>query len=221
MPLWNIIGPVMIGPSSSHTAGAVRLSRLVRMCWGCDVKKADIYMRGSFASTGYGHGTDKAILAGLLGYKPDDPAVRSGIELAHKAGMDFHFHEEEVDGARANSVRFVISGDGRKMEAVGASLGGGAVILNELDGFQVDLSGLLPTIIIMNHDVHGVVSAVTSFLSQRGINIASMKLHRDTCGGLATMVLELDSAESLETLKGIKDVHPAIVRAMILEGDAD
>lgn len=215
MPIWDIIGPVMIGPSSSHTAGAVRLGRMVRLCWGGDVKRVDIYMRGSFATTGRGHGTDKALLAGLLGCMPDDPAVRDGIILASKAGMDFHFYEEDVEGAHPNSARFIVSdGEGRTMDAVGASIGGGAVELQELDGFEIGISGALPAIIIMNRDVSGVVGAVTSFLSSHDINIATMKLHRDARGGLATMVIELDAAGVPLTLEELKAVHPAIVRVI-------
>ncbi|MCE5202081.1 MAG: L-serine ammonia-lyase, iron-sulfur-dependent subunit beta [Synergistaceae bacterium] len=219
MPIWNIIGPVMIGPSSSHTAGAVSIGRMVRMCWGSDVKRADIYMRGSFATTGSGHGTDRAILAGLLGYTQDDPAVRDGIELARKAGIDFHFYVEDIEGAHPNSARIVLSdGTGRIMDAVGASVGGGSVCLQELDGFQIDISGVLPAIIIINRDIQGVVSAVTSFLSQRGINIATMKLRRDARGGLATMVLELDADGDTVDIDEMRAVHPAIVRVITIPG---
>ena len=216
MPIWDIIGPVMIGPSSSHTAGAVRLGRMIRLCWGEEIKKADIYMRGSFAGTGEGHGTDKALLAGLLGFTPDDPAVRDGIKIAHKRGLDFTFYAEDVEGAHPNSARVVITGGERTMEAIGASVGGGAVELQELDGFQVGISGTLPAIIILNRDVQGVVSSVTSFLSSHKINIATMKLHRDARGGYATMVLELDCVGEPVTLEEIKAVHPAIVRAMAI-----
>lgn len=219
MPLWDIIGPVMIGPSSSHTAGAVRLGRIVRGCWGEEIKKIDIYLRGSFATTGAGHGTDKALLAGLLGRAPDDPAIRCAYELAEEAGLDFRFIEEDVDGAHPNSARFAVYGGGRKMEVVGASVGGGAVCLQELDGFTVDLSGTLPSLIILNKDVKGVVSGVTSFLSERGINIATMALHRDTRGGLATMVLELDTHCAIPGSEEIISAHPAIVRVIALPGE--
>ena len=220
MPVWEIIGPVMTGPSSSHTAGAARIGRIVRMCWGGEVKRADLYMRGSFASTGAGHGTDKALIAGLMGMSQDDPSIRDALELARAAGMEFHFYTEEVAGAHPNSVRVVVSGDdGRTMEAVGYSIGGGAVILHKLDGFQVDISCTLPAVIIMNRDVQGVVSAVTSYLSAHNVNIATMKLHRDTRGGLATMVIELDSAEEHADTEVIKNLHPGIVRVIGIEGE--
>ena len=123
-------------------------------------------------------------------------------------------------GAHPNSVRVVVSGDdGRTMEAVGYSIGGGAVILHKLDGFQVDISCTLPAVIIMNRDVQGVVSAVTSYLSAHNVNIATMKLHRDTRGGLATMVIELDSAEEHADTEVIKNLHPGIVRVIGIEGE--
>ncbi len=221
MPVWDIIGPVMIGPSSSHTAGAVRIGRIVRLCWGGEVKNVNIYMRGSFATTGEGHGTDKALLAGLLGHSPDDPEVRRGRELALKSGMNFNFYDEDLEGAHPNSVRIEISEDGgRRMDATAASLGGGAVSLQELDGFEVDVSCLLPVIIIMNRDVQGVVGAVTTYLSSQGINIATMKLHRDSRGGLATMVLELDGSEPAVKAGEIMHVHQAVVRVISIPGVA-
>lgn len=220
MPVWEIIGPVMTGPSSSHTAGAAHIGRIVRMCWGGEVKRADLYMRGSFASTGAGHGTDKALIAGLMGMTQDDPEIRNALALARAAGMDFHFYTEEVAGAHPNSVRVVVGdGEGRTMEAVGYSIGGGAVLLHKLDGFQVDISCTLPAVIIMNRDVQGVVSAVTSYLSAHNVNIATMKLHRDTRGGLATMVIELDSAEEHVDTDVIKNLYPGIVRVIGIEGE--
>ena len=138
MPVWEIIGPVMTGPSSSHTAGAAHIGRIVRMCWGGEVKRADLYMRGSFASTGAGHGTDKALIAGLMGMTQDDPEIRNALALARAAGMDFHFYTEEVAGAHPNSVRVVVGdGEGRTMEAVGYSIGGGAVLLQKFVLYRV------------------------------------------------------------------------------------
>ena len=219
MPLGSIIGPVMIGPSSSHTAGAVRIGQMARICWGDStqkIKKVDIFMRGSFASTGYGHGTDKAILAGLLGSAPDCPDVRDGIGIALREKMNFEFLTEEAEGAHPNSARIVITGScGRTMETVASSVGGGAVVLEELDGFSIGISGLLPSIIIMNKDVRGVVGAVASCMSYYDVNIATMKLHRDTRGGLATMVIEVDSDYELP-ISGLKAAHPAIVKVIAL-----
>lgn len=219
MPVWEIIGPVMVGPSSSHTAGAAQIGRIVRMCWGGEIKKATLYMRGSFASTGAGHGTDKALVAGLLGMKADDPRIRDAFAVAHDEGLEFEFLTEEVAGAHPNSVRVVVEGEERTMEAVGYSLGGGAVLLHKLDGFHVDISCALPAVIVMNKDERGVVSSVTSYLSAHGVNIATMKLHRDSRGGLATMVIELDPAGAQVNAEVIKGLHPAIVRVIKIEGE--
>lgn len=216
MPIWDIIGPVMIGPSSSHTAGAVRLGRMIRLCWGDNVTKVDIYMRGSFAATGRGHGTDRALLAGLLGCAVDSPLVRDGIAMAKASGIEYAFHTEDIDGAHPNSARFVLSGGGRTMEAVGASVGGGAVELFELDGFKIGISGQLPTIIVINRDVSGVVGAVASYLSSHDINIAAMRLNRSGSGGFAVMALEVDRAGRQATMDGLKRVHSAIVRTMFI-----
>lgn len=216
MALLDIIGPVMIGPSSSHTAGAVRLGRMVRRCWGGEVRDIDIFLRGSFATTGAGHGTDRALLAGLLGCAPDDPAVRDAYSLAKEAGLRFRFFEEEVDGAHPNSARFQVRGGGREMELVGSSVGGGAVRLEELDGFEVGLSCDLPSLIILNRDVKGVVSSIAACLSERGTNIAAMAIRRDSRGGLATMVLELDADVELPEASAIAALNEAIVKVIAL-----
>lgn len=219
MPIWDIIGPVMIGPSSSHTAGAVRIGRLARMCWGGGkFQRIDIYIRGSFASTGAGHGTDKALIAGLLGCAPDDASVRNGLELAREIKLEYHFHIEDIEGAHPNSARIVMSDGMRSVEVTAASVGGGAVVLQELDGLQVDVTGALPVVIIINKDVHGVVGAISTYFSGHGINIATMKVNRNARGGLATMVLELDPEGAFVTADEIKAVHPAIQRVIGLRG---
>jgi len=220
MAIWDIIGPVMTGPSSSHTAGAARLGRMVRACWGGEIRKIDIYLRGSFATTGAGHGTDRALLAGLLGRAPDDPAIRDAYKLAKKAGLEFRFFDEDIDGAHPNSARFIVYGEGgRRLEAAGSSVGGGAVCLEELNGFKVNVSGTLPAIIILNHDVKGVVSAVASYLFERGINIATMTIRRASRGGLATMVLELDEAGAPPAPSDIASVDAAIVEVITLPAE--
>lgn len=219
MPIWDVIGPVMIGPSSSHTAGAVRLGKMARMCNDELSDKVDIYMRGSFATTGKGHGTDKALVAGLLGLEPDDTRVRTSFKMAHENGLDFSFHIENIEGAHPNSVRFLFTNkDGHKKEVIGASIGGGSVMLQELDGFKIDVTGALPVLIIINNDVHGVVGAVTSYLSSHFINIATMKLQRNAKGGLATMVIELDNDGRPVLLEEISMCHPDIVKIIGLEG---
>ena len=222
MGFLDIIGPVMIGPSSSHTAGAARLGKLAGACWGDDpVREVALFLRGSFAFTSKGHGTDKALVAGLLGMEPDDEGIRTALATAVERGFPFRFEREDVDGAHPNSVRFLFSGrDGRTMEIVGASVGGGAVELQEIDGFSVKVSGDLPTLVTFHRDVHGVVAAVAALLADRKINIASMTLHRKTRGGMASLVAEMEMEGNPDpALPGdVEKVHPAIVRVVPLYG---
>ena len=222
MGFLDIIGPVMIGPSSSHTAGAARLGKLAKSCWGDDpVGEVVLFLRGSFAFTSKGHGTDKALVAGLLGMEPDDEGIRTALETAVDRGFPFRFEREDVDGAHPNSVRILFSGrDGRTMEIVGASVGGGAVELQEIDGFSLKVTGDLPTLVTFHRDVHGVVAAVAALLADRKINIASMTLHRKARGGLASLVAEMEMEGNPDpALPGeVAKVHPAIVRVVPLYG---
>ncbi len=222
MGFLEIIGPVMIGPSSSHTAGAARLAKLAARCWGDGpFSSVTIYLRGSFASTSTGHGTDKALVAGLMGLEPDDPGIRTALETAKAKNFPYRFEQEEVDGAHPNSARFVFAGpDGGSMEIVGASVGGGAVELQEIDGFPVKITGELPALVIFHRDVHGVVAAVAARLADKKINIASMTLGRKSRGGLASLVAELDmdGCPGADLPGEIKGVHPAIIRVVPLGG---
>lgn len=224
MGFFDIIGPVMIGPSSSHTAGAARLGKLARICWGeAPLSEVTFLLRGSFASTSRGHGTDKALVAGLLGMEPDDEGLRTALETAKEQGLPFRFEREDVDGAHPNSVRFCFTGrDGRTMEIVGASVGGGAVEILEIDVFAMGITGELPTLVTFHRDVHGVVAAVAACFAEREINIASMTLHRKAKGGLASLVAEMDmdmdGSPDPDLRKAIEAVHPAILRVIPLYG---
>jgi len=195
MSLLDIIGPVMIGPSSSHTAGAVRLGNIARRLWGEDIKNVIIYLRGSFASTYWGHGTDKALVGGLLGLRTDDDKIRDSLVLAKRAGMKYKFEEETIDGAHPNSVRFEIKSKKQNMEMVGVSIGGGAIQVQEIEGFPVDIDGNLPALIIFHQDKKGVVASIAAALLQKNLNIAEMKLKRKSRGKEAIMVIEVDSLE--------------------------
>lgn len=222
MGFLDIIGPVMIGPSSSHTAGAARLAKLAARCWGdAPFSSVTVYLRGSFASTSAGHGTDKALVAGLMGLEPDDPGIRTALITAKEKNFPYRFEKENVDGAHPNSARFVFAGaDGSSMEIVGASVGGGAVELQEIDGFPVKITGELPALVIFHRDVHGVVAAVAALLAERKINIASMTLGRKSRGGMASLVAELDmdGAPGADLPAGVAKVHKAIIRVVPLGG---
>jgi len=220
MGFLDIIGPVMIGPSSSHTAGAARLGSLARACWGdAPLENVVISLRGSFAFTSKGHGTDKALVAGLMGMSPEDGGIRTALETAREKGFPFRFEIEQIDGAHPNSARFSFTGrDGATMDVIGASLGGGAVELQEIDGFSVKISGEMPTLITFHRDVHGVVAAVAALFAERKINIASMTLHRRARGGLASLVAELDMEKTPESelQRAVERAHPAIIRVVPL-----
>ena len=200
MSLIEIIGPVMVGPSSSHTAGAVRLGNIARRLWDAAIHDVIIYLRGSFASTYWGHGTDKALVGGLLGMQPDDLRIREAFSIAKKSGMHYVFKEEAVDGAHPNSVRFIMKSEKNNMEVVGASTGGGSIQIQEIDGFSIEIDGELPTLIIFHKDKLGVVASITSELFRMNQNIAKMKLKRKSRGEEAIMVIEIDTQSNQQDI---------------------
>lgn len=213
MNLLDIIGPVMVGPSSSHTAGAVKIGRVSRKLLAERVKDAKIYFHGSFLATGKGHGTDKALVAGLLGMQVDDPAIPDSFELAKQAGMNFVIDGIDLGDVHPNSVKMNLTGEsGRTLEVVAASVGGGQIRICELDGLEANFSGDYPTLIVHNLDQPGHVTEVTSMLAHKSVNIATMQLYRASRGGNAVMVIEcdqevpLESVEWLERLEGILKV---------------
>lgn len=220
--LSDIIGPVMVGPSSSHTAGAAKLGRLARRVWNDEVSKVDIYLRGSFAATYWGHGTDKALVGGLLGFLPHDERIKDALNIARERGMEYRFFAENIDGAHPNSVRFVLYGNDRIMEVVGASLGGGVVELQEIDGFRLSLKGDLAALVTFHVDRPGVLAAVTGLLAKHDVNIATMHLYRQGRGGKAAMVIEIDGDLKQEAKEELQRSHPALMRVIFIplaEGD--
>lgn len=214
MNLFDILGPVMVGPSSSHTAGAVRIGLMGRRLLGGTPRRAEILLHGSFALTGHGHGTDRALVAGLLGMAPDDARIPDSFRCADEAGMEFTFGTVSLRDAHPNTALLKLDdGSGQQVEFAAASLGGGRIRVESLDGQKVAFSGDLPTLIIQNRDQPGHVAEVTSLLSHRGINIATMQLFRDRRGGHAAMVIEMDQAldeAGLNWLRHLEGVYGAI-----------
>ena len=201
MNIFDIVGPVMVGPSSSHTAGAVRIGFVARKLLGEEVKKADILLYGSFLSTGKGHGTDRALIAGLLGMQPDDERVPFSFEEAQNAGMEFLFGQANLKEAHPNSVVLLLTGEsGKEIEIIGASLGGGRMKICKIDGYEANFCAEYPTLIVQNLDQPGCVATVTTMLSQLGINIATLQLYRDSRGGDAVMVVECDREVPLDSI---------------------
>lgn len=224
MNLFDILGPVMVGPSSSHTAGAVRIGRIARRLLGEGTpRRAVITLSGSFAATGRGHGTDRALVAGLLGMQPDDERIARSFFVAADKGMDFRFENANLRGEHPNTARLSLTGrSGRQLSLVASSLGGGRITVVELDGLRVRFSGDLPTLIVQNRDQPGHVSDVASMLASNGVNIATLQLYRDHPGGNAVMVIEIDKAvpqAGIDWLKRVEGING--VTFLNVEEDAD
>ena len=186
--LLDIIGPVMVGPSSSHTAGACRLGLLARGLVGGTPERAKIELHGSFARTGEGHGTDKAIVAGLMGFRPDDDRIRTALEIAEKEGLDYKFEKTTLDEeAHPNSVRITLDRGDRTASMMGSSLGAGRLLVTQIDGFPVEVSGNYHTIVLVAEDIPGSIAKIASLLADDGLNIATLRLTRQKRGGDAFM----------------------------------
>lgn len=193
MNLFDILGPVMVGPSSSHTAGAVKIGAMVKSLLGERPAKAKIGLHGSFAETGKGHGTEMALVAGLLGMDTDDVRIPDSLKLAEEAGMEVDFEKIEISGAHPNTAQLkVCDKDGNCLEVQASSLGGSRIMIDSIDGMEVNCSGEVPTLIIRNIDRPGMVAEVTMALAEHNINIARMHLYRSSRGGSAVMVVETD-----------------------------
>ncbi len=209
--LFDVLGPIMVGPSSSHTAGAVRLGNIARKIAGTRITQAEFYLHGSFASTYQGHGTDKALLGGVLGLAPDDENIKDSFSLAGAAGIQYFFRQDDLGDVHPNSVRIVLKTDDKKdCELTGSSIGGGKVKVNSLNGMHVEFSGQYPTIITIHNDLPGVVANVSSVLSRHEINIAFLRVFRQLKGSQACMVIESDQPISdrvLGELEKILEIH--------------
>ena len=193
--LLDIIGPVMVGPSSSHTAGACRLGLLARCLVGGTPDRARVELHGSFARTGEGHGTDKAIVGGLLGFRPDDERIREALGIAERDGLDYRFEKTtlgEENEVHPNTARITVERGDRRSVMVGSSLGAGRVLVTEIDGYPVEVTGNYNTIVLVAEDVPGSVARIATILADDGINIATLRLTRKERGGDAFMVIEVD-----------------------------
>lgn len=208
MNIFDILGPVMVGPSSSHTAGAVRIGYVTRTLLGSRPVSAEIGLCGSFAATGKGHGTDRVLVAGLLGMKPDDMRIPDSFEAAREEGLTFRFEHIRIPGAHPNTaVLDVEAEDGRRIHVQASSLGGGRIMLDRIGGTEVHCTGERPTLLIRNQDSPGMAAEVTRILSEKKVNIATLQLYRDKRGGSAVMVIETDQAVWEETIERLKQVE--------------
>ena len=190
--VFDIVGPVMIGPSSSHTAGAVRLGLMARKVLGEQPVQAEIHLHGSFARTYRGHGTDKAIVAGIMGMRPDDERIREALPLAKEQGLQLQFKQVQIDGAHPNTAIIYLTGASGHMARIrGASVGGGNILISNIDGYEVELTGQYPALVTIHRDQPGIVTRVTEILAWNALNVAFMRVSRQSRGAMAMLILEL------------------------------
>lgn len=215
MNIFDIIGPIMIGPSSSHTAGVVRIGLMCKSILNTIPKKVTITWYGSFAKTYVGHGSDKAIIAGLLGFQTDDKNIIDSIDIAKKEGMEFIFETSKVFQSHPNTVKICALNDkGQMQEIVASSVGGGAIIVQKINNLDVLIDGTYDTLFINHIDEKGVVKNVTDILYNFNVNIGAMKVYRSEKSGNAIMVIESDSmlsADIINTIEQAEHVKKAVI----------
>lgn len=193
MNVFDILGPVMIGPSSSHTAGAARIGLITRSLLGAPAVKAEIVLHGSFAKTYKGHGTDRAIVAGILGMKTDDDCLRFSLETAKEQGLSVTIITRELEGAHPNTAEITLTDKkGKTVCLRGCSVGGGNILITRINGMEVSLTGQYTSLIVLHRDAPGTIASVTDIMARRGVNICNFRLARQTKGGQAIMTIELD-----------------------------
>lgn len=218
MNVFHMIGPVMIGPSSSHTAGACRLGRVVnKVAAGHELCEVDIRLSGSFARTYRGHGTDRALLAGVMGYHSWSEEIREAKQIARERKLRYRFTEQDIPGAHPNTVNILYScRDGKRGNVTGASLGGGNIRIDNIDGLNVNFSGDNTTLLVIHRDTPGVIASVTNLMywNYRELNIGNFYLSRSEKGGTALMTIELDDnppGQLIGDLERISEVENALL----------
>lgn len=212
--IFQVAGPIMIGPSSSHTAGAAKIGRIARQIVSADFDRVTFGLHGSFEKTGKGHGTDKALLAGVIGISEDDERISHSFELAKEANVDFTFYGVELDGAHENSVVITFYKNGEETAVIQASsIGGGNIRVDKIDGYDIGISGTLPTIFVKQDDQKGVISHVATILAENNINVATMKVSRSQKNKDAFCIIEIDEDVTPEILEMLRDYeHIKFVR---------
>ncbi len=208
MDLFDVIGPVMIGPSSSHTAGAARIGRITRQLLGSEPVRARIGLCGSFQKTYKGHGTDKAIVGGLMGFDVDSIKLRGSLETAAESGFEYEFYNAEIRGAHPNTALLDVDGaDGRHIQVQAASIGGGEILVQAINGLEAGFSGHENTLVITQSDTPGMIAGISGLVAKSGLNIATMRVFRRSAGGEAMVELELDGAADEALLASIKSLN--------------
>ncbi|TDO95140.1 L-serine dehydratase [Halanaerobium saccharolyticum] len=206
MSIFEIMGPAMIGPSSSHTAGAARIGRMARLLFADKIDRAVVKLHGSFADTAVGHGTDRAIIGGLLGFLPDDQRLRSSFELAKNKGMEFSLEEVKLREVHPNTAQIILYNKekAKNLELVASSIGGGRIKVTEINGSTVELTGRMPTLWILHQDRPGEVGIITSILGSYKINIAFMQVYRNRKGDIGSCIIEMDDQPNQDVIKDLE-----------------
>ncbi|MBZ9689058.1 L-serine ammonia-lyase, iron-sulfur-dependent subunit beta [Clostridium estertheticum] len=209
--VFDILGPIMIGPSSSHTAGAARLGKIASIIAGGNIVSVQFVLHGSFAKTYKGHGSDRALVAGILGMDPWDDRLKDALIIAKQQGLGVEFVEGDLGDVHPNTVKFIITKeDGKIVEIIGSSVGGGNILIFEVDGQPVEFTGNYPTIIISHKDIPGMISKVSTMLFDENVNIATMNVYRNSRGLKAAMVFETDTIvpeNVLDKIRCLGDVY--------------
>lgn len=217
--IFDVTGPIMIGPSSSHTAGAARLARVAALIAASPFSHVSFGLHGSFAKTYRGHGTDKALVAGVMGLKADDERLKTAFSLAAAAGLSYEFYETQLEGMHDNStvINFTLN-NGKIYTVTGSSIGGGQIVIRNINGIAVELAASTPTLIIRQNDQKGVISEITRVLAEHGINIGVMKVSRTAKGQQALCIIETDSHISPAVLAEIAErKHVLTVKALNID----
>jgi L-serine dehydratase len=208
----DVMGPVMVGPSSSHTAGTARLGRVAREILDEDPVEVHFFLHPPLAATYRGHGSDFALVGGSIGLNVDDPRIPEAIRIAEQMGVDITFSEEDLGDVHPNTVRIEIRGNSREAEISGSSIGGGVIEVFKINGFQTRFKGDSPTLLMFYRDRPGMISEVTNIIAEEGINIASLSCSRKQRGKDAFMQIDVDSPLSeaaLQRIRGTEDVEEA------------
>ena len=216
--LFEVIGPNMVGPSSSHTAGAVSMALLARKLFPAEIKKVEFTLYGSFAKTYRGHGTDRALLGGIMGFETDDLRIRDSLSIAKERNLDYHFSIGQDTGEEhPNTADIDMTGvNGERLFVRGVSIGGGKVKIVRLNQIDVDFTGEYSTLIISQTDRPGVVAHITKVLSEREVNIAFMRLFREEKGAKAFTVVESDERIPDEVVEQIRE-NPLVSDVMLVQ----
>ena len=223
--IFDVIGPIMIGPSSSHTTGANRIGNMARAIFGRKLNKIEFYLHGSFFMTRKGHGTDRALLAGVMGIYRDDNRIRDAFEIAKSRGIEYKFYKADLGEVHPNTVKIVMyNNDGHKSEVMGSSIGGGKIVITRIDVTDVEIDGEYASLITKHVDKPGVIAKITNALAEFNINIAFMKVFRHSKGYTARLVIQVDdniSKEAIEKIESFEDVIELKFIKSIKESRAD